>query len=152
MEVGGRRSAATRKGDGVWSARFTRLSKYLARFLLVDLVCWRSEVGLLWMALAFREGTRGRSGFRTPEQPRGQSLLWAHRLEDAIPQDHPVRLLDYPPHSEAFADTFTAWAGRYVLLEGKPPYHPRALSGLYLYGMMTVITRPCIAKTLPRGG
>ena len=61
------------------------------------------------------------SGFRTPEQPRGQSVLWAHRLEDAIPQDHPVRLLDYLLHSEAFGDTFTAWAGEYVLMEGKPP-------------------------------
>ena len=44
-------------------------------------------------------------GFRTPEQPRGQSVLWAQRLEDAIPQDHPVRLLDYLLHSEAFEET-----------------------------------------------
>jgi transposase len=79
------------------------------------------------------------SGFRTPEQPRGQSVLWAHRLEDAIPQDHPVRLLDYLLHSEAFDETFTAWAGEYALTEGKPPYHPRDLSALYLYGMMNRI-------------
>ena len=79
------------------------------------------------------------SGFRTPGHPRGQSVLWAYRLEDAIPQDHPVRLLDYLLHSEAFADTFTAWAGEYVLIGGKPPYHPRDLSGLYLYGMMNRI-------------
>ena len=34
------------------------------------------------------------------------------------------------------ADTFAEWAGEYVLLEGKPPYHPGDLSALYLYGMM----------------
>jgi transposase len=79
------------------------------------------------------------SGFRSPEQPRGQAVLWAHRLEDAIPQDHPVRFLDYLLHSEVFGETFTAWAGEYVLIEGKPPYHPRDLSGLYLYGMMNRI-------------
>ena len=79
------------------------------------------------------------SGFRRPEQPRGQSVLWAQRLEDAIPEDHPVRLLDYLLHSEAFDETFTAWAGEYVLIEGQPPYHPRDLSGLYLYGMMNRI-------------
>lgn len=79
------------------------------------------------------------SGFRTPEQPRGQAVLWAYRLEDAIPVDHPVRLLDYLLHSKAFAETFTAWEGEYVLSEGKPPYHPRDLAGLYLYGMMSRI-------------
>ena len=79
------------------------------------------------------------SGFRKPEHPRGQLALWAHRLEDAIPQDHPVRLLDYLLHSEAFGETFTAWTGEYVLIEGKPPYHPRDLSALYLYGMMNRI-------------
>ena len=35
------------------------------------------------------------SGFRRPEHMRGQLVPWAHRLGDAIPQDHPVRLLDY---------------------------------------------------------
>lgn len=79
------------------------------------------------------------SGFRTPEQPRGQSVLWAYRLEDAIPSDHPVRLLDDLLPSDAFTDPFTAWADAYVLLEGKPPYPPRDLSGLYLYGMLNRI-------------
>lgn len=79
------------------------------------------------------------SGFRTPEQPRGQVVLWAHCLEEAIPQDHPVRCLDYLLQAEAFGETFTAWASQYVLTEGKPPYHPRDLSGLYLYGMMNRI-------------
>lgn len=64
------------------------------------------------------------SGFRTPEQPRGQSVLWAHRLEDAVPSDHPVRHLNYLLNGAAFADTFENWSSEYVLLEGKPPYHP----------------------------
>ena len=31
------------------------------------------------------------SGFRRPEQPREQMVLWAQRLDDAIPVCHPVR-------------------------------------------------------------
>jgi transposase len=38
--------------------------------------------------------------------------------------------------SEAFAKTFGDWEAQYVLMEGKPPYHPRDLSSLYIYGMM----------------
>lgn len=38
--------------------------------------------------------------------------------------------------SPALAETFRAWERRYVLTEGKPPYHPRDLTALYLYGMM----------------
>jgi transposase len=70
------------------------------------------------------------SGFRRPEVLREQ------RLEDAIPVDHPVRLLDMLLKSQAFDKTFRDWEAQYVLLEGKPPYHPRDLSGLYIYGMM----------------
>lgn len=29
------------------------------------------------------------SGFRTPEIPREQMVLWEHRLEDALPSDPP---------------------------------------------------------------
>ena len=79
------------------------------------------------------------SGFRQPEQSREQIVLWAHRLDDAIPLDHPVRHFDYLLRSEAFAETFTEWQRRYVLVEGKPPYPPRYLAGLYLYGMMNRI-------------
>ena len=35
------------------------------------------------------------SGFRTPEIPREQMVLWERRLEDAIPDDHQVRHLDF---------------------------------------------------------
>ena len=76
------------------------------------------------------------SGFRSPEVPREQLVLWAERLEEAIPPDHPVRLVDYLLRSEAFRETFREWEREYALLEGKPPYHPRDLTALYLYGML----------------
>lgn len=79
------------------------------------------------------------SGFRRPEVPRTQLVLWAHRLEDALPVDHPVRHVDALLNSEAFDATFREWERSYVQLEGKPPYHPRYLAGLYLYGMMNQI-------------
>lgn len=76
------------------------------------------------------------AGFRTPEVSRDQLVLWSRRLEDAIPADHPVRQVDALLTSEAFQATFREWERSYVLVEGKPPYHPRDLSGLYLYGML----------------
>ena len=76
------------------------------------------------------------SGFRTPEIPREQMVLWERRLEDAIPDDHQVRHLDLLLGSPAFAETFREMQQRYVLNRGKPPYHPRHLAALYLYGML----------------
>jgi len=79
------------------------------------------------------------AGFRRPEVPRAQMVLWSHRLDDAIPPDHPVRQFEYLLRADAFSETFAAWEREYVLAEGKPPYHPRDLSGVYLYGMMNRI-------------
>jgi transposase len=79
------------------------------------------------------------AGFRKPEVPRDQLVLWSARLDDAIPSDHPVRQVAYVLESEPFAATFREWEQSYVLLEGKPPYHPRDLTGLYVYGMMNRI-------------
>lgn len=76
------------------------------------------------------------SGFRKPDLPREQLVLWSQRLDDALPDDHPVRHLDLMLRSQPFAGTFSEWEQDYVLIEGKPPYHPRDLAGLYVYGMM----------------
>lgn len=76
------------------------------------------------------------SGFRTPEIPREQMVLWERRLEDAIPDDHQVRHLDLLLGSPAFSETFREMQQRYVLNRGKPPYQPRHLAALYLYGML----------------
>jgi transposase len=79
------------------------------------------------------------SGFREPEMSREQMVLWSRRLDDAIPLDHPVRHMDELLHSDAFHDTFREWERLYMLVEGKPPYHPRDVAGLYLYGMLNRI-------------
>lgn len=76
------------------------------------------------------------SGFRTPELPRDQILLWGQRLDDAVPPDHPVRHMELLLRSKAFQDTFSDWERCYCLAEGQPPYHPRDLAALYIYGMM----------------
>ncbi len=76
------------------------------------------------------------SGFRTPEIPRERLVLWEHRLEDAIPSNHPVRHLDYLLRSVAFAETSAEMEREYVLNMGKPPDHPRVLAVLYFYGML----------------
>ncbi len=76
------------------------------------------------------------AGFRTPEVPRHQAVLWSQRLDDALPLDHVVRHLADLLESETFRATFQQWAGEYVLLEGQPPYHPRDLTALYIYGML----------------
>jgi transposase len=79
------------------------------------------------------------AGFRKPEVSRDQLVMWSERLDDAIPAGHPVRQLAYLLESDAFSARFRAWAAEYVLLEGKPPYHPRDLAGLYIYGMLNRI-------------
>jgi transposase len=66
-------------------------------------------------------------------------VLWSTRLDDALPADHPVRHLAFMLESQPLDGTFREWAGEYVLMEGKPPYPPRDLAGLYLYGMMNRI-------------
>jgi len=76
------------------------------------------------------------SGFRKPELPREQLVLWAQQLDDALDIDHPVRLFDALLKSEAFGATFAGWEQEYHLRDGQPPYHPRDLAGLYLYGML----------------
>lgn len=79
------------------------------------------------------------AGFRVVEIPRNQMVLWSVKLDDVVPSDHPVRHVAFLLESEPMAETFRAWESEYVLLEGKPPYHPRDLTGLYLYGMMNRI-------------
>ncbi len=63
-------------------------------------------------------------------------VLWERRLDDAVPYDHQVRHLDVLLGSAAFAGTFREMEWQYVLNRGKPPYDPRHLAALYLYGML----------------
>lgn len=80
--------------------------------------------------------TTAMSGFAAPVLRRDQVVLWPQRLDEAVPWDAMVRRLDEVLRSEAFAPLFAEWRGDYVLLEGREPFHPRYLAGLYLYGML----------------
>jgi transposase len=75
-------------------------------------------------------------GFREVDVPRDQFVLWSKTLDDGIAADHPVRLFDRMLRSEMFAEVFTQWRQEYVLTDGRPPYAPLYLAGLYLYGML----------------
>ncbi len=76
------------------------------------------------------------AGFRTPEIPREQRVLFAHWLEDALPQKHPVRALEFLLSQDPFAATLREMETEYALDVGRPPFHPRCLTALYLYGVM----------------
>jgi transposase len=70
-----------------------------------------------------------------PVETRDQLVLFPHRLEESIPASHSVRLLD-----EILGQL--DWSGFEALyhgMRGQPPIHPRILSGVILYGLMTRI-------------
>jgi len=79
------------------------------------------------------------SGFRHPDLPREQQLLYGRKLDDAVPPDHRVRHIDLILRSEALAGTFKKFEQAYDLSWGRPPYHPRFMAALYLYGMLNGI-------------
>jgi transposase len=69
-----------------------------------------------------------------PEQ-REQLVLFSQRLDDALPREHTVRLLD-----EILARLdWSAWEARYHAQLGQPAIHPRVLAGILLYGQLTRI-------------
>lgn len=63
--------------------------------------------------------------------PRNQLLLFASTLEERIPQDHPVRLLD------EILDEFdwTKWEAVYFGKLGQPPIHPSVLCKVLLFAL-----------------
>lgn len=69
-----------------------------------------------------------------PEQ-RGQAVLFAQCLDEVLPPDHTVRMLDEILGQLAWS----AWEGKYHLRLGQPPIHPRVLAGVLLYGLLTRI-------------
>lgn len=66
--------------------------------------------------------------------PRNQTLLLPPSIEDYIPEDHPVRVID------AFVDTLDLSEMGFHKAEtartGRRPYHPGDLLKLYLYGYL----------------
>lgn len=66
-------------------------------------------------------------------ESRQQLVLFPTRLDDVVPAEHPVRLLD-----EILSRLdWSAWERLYHLRRGQPPFHPRVLAGVLLYGLLT---------------
>lgn len=70
-------------------------------------------------------------------QSRQQSTLFPEVLDDLIPAEHPVRVVD------AFVDSLDLAALGFAKLEtaatGRPPYHPDDMLKLYLYGYLNQV-------------
>ena len=62
---------------------------------------------------------------------RDQIVLFAPTLEDAISQDHSVRLFDEVLGKLNFAE----WEQYYPRVDGRPPIHPRVMAQVILYGL-----------------
>lgn len=63
---------------------------------------------------------------------RSQIVLFSPTLEDAVSQDHPVRLLDEILRGLDWSEWVTPCTDR----RGRPPIHPRILAAVLLYGLM----------------
>lgn len=69
-----------------------------------------------------------------PEQ-REQIVLFAERLENAVPAEHSVRLLE-----EILGRLdWSVWEEKYHVRLGQPAIHPRVLASVLLYGLLTRI-------------
>ena len=69
-----------------------------------------------------------------PKMDRRQILLFHPTLEQTVPLDHPVRLLDEILRSDEI--DWAPWEAHYCGYVGQPPIRPRVLASAILYGMM----------------
>jgi transposase len=69
--------------------------------------------------------------FASPPLGREQLVLFSEKLDNIIPQDHSVRLLDDILEKL----DWKVWTDRYILVRGQPPIHPRVLVAAILYGI-----------------
>ena len=63
---------------------------------------------------------------------RDQQVLFPERLDEAIPAGHDVRILDKILRSLDWSD----WEKKYQREQGRPPFHPRVLASVILYGLL----------------
>src|SRR5688572_18496279 len=68
-------------------------------------------------------------------QDRDQLVLFTTRLDDALPPEHVVRLLD----DILSRLDWSKWEACYHGRLGQPPIHPRIVAGVLLYGLLTRI-------------
>ena len=72
------------------------------------------------------------SYFAQPTLGRDQFVLIPTTLDDTIPDDHEVRLLD-----EIFqTQDWSSWEAEYSLRRGQPPIPPRVVASVILYGLL----------------
>jgi transposase len=71
-------------------------------------------------------------GWAQPKESRDQIVLFAEKLDDAVPPEHPVRRFDEILGKVDWSD----WEAGYMLTKGQPPIHPRVLAGIILYGLL----------------
>ena len=68
---------------------------------------------------------------------RSQSVLFPERLDDWIPEDNPVRVID------VFVDELDlsglGFEGMQPEATGRPAYHPASLLKIYIYGYLNRI-------------
>lgn len=70
-----------------------------------------------------------------PAVSREQLVLFSECLDEAIPAEHTVRLLDELLDRVDWTD----WESRYHGRLGQPPIHPQVLASVLLYGLLTRI-------------
>lgn len=71
-------------------------------------------------------------GWAKPKETRDQLVLFAEKLDDAVPRNHSVRIL----WGILQRIDWSCWEDKYVLLKGQPPIHPSILAGVILYGIL----------------
>ena len=62
---------------------------------------------------------------------REQIVLFPTSIDEVIPGDHEVRLLDEMLRTL----DWTKWEAEYSRRKGQPPIHPRVLASIWLYGL-----------------
>ncbi|QDS89949.1 Transposase DDE domain protein [Rosistilla ulvae] len=71
-------------------------------------------------------------GWAQPKENREQLVLFAEKLDDAVPIEHPVRTID----AMLGKIDWSNWEASYDLTKGQPPIHPRVIAGVILYGLL----------------
>lgn len=74
--------------------------------------------------------------FAKVRESREQQVLFPERLDDAVDEDHDVRLVDKILRSVDFCE----WERKYDRTKGQPPIHPRVVASVILYGLLCRIT------------
>lgn len=72
------------------------------------------------------------SGFAKAPVSREQLVLFEQKLDEVIPADHRVRLLDAILRRLDWGE----WEALYDLQKGQPPIHPRVVASAILYGIL----------------